>query len=271
MENKVENRLSESRIELDIEKFQDKLVPLVQEMFSNDEICFTSDFYKPSEDGNNWLLKNDLSGNFIVDFYKEDPNWYVETSKKIADDYQKVVEKYFSVYGENIGNLFEEGEDNLFETLSKWSAPLVESELISLNDVNILKSEFEELVSKKKENLFGYVHGNIIGDHIYVDENKTLYLLGMRITSRAGKGYYDFLRSLDWIFLKSESDENNFNFIIDQMKQNTKDFDWEEVRLIFALRCVGILGWDMIHRGDYGAGDKNEKIKYLLRFINREY
>lgn len=134
-----------------------------------------------------------------------------------------------------------------------------------------LKEDFENLIAKKRDDTFGLVHGNVIGDHIFITENKTPYLLGMRIVPKIGKGYYDFLRSLDWIFLKSESNEKNFDFVISQMKEKTSDFDWEEVRLVFALRCLGVLGWDVVNRGDYGEGDKSEKMKFLLKFIRRNY
>lgn len=55
------------------------------------------------------------------------------------------------------------------------------------------------------------------------------------------------------------------------MKKYLGQHNWEEVKLVFALRCIGILGWDMLHRGDFGKGDVEKKKEVLLKFIRREY
>lgn len=107
------------KLNLNIEKLQEILVPLVKEMFAKKEICFTSDFYKPSETGYNWLLKNNLKGKFLCDFYKENPVWYCNLSKKIADDYQRVIEQYFKITNESKENLMKNANDELFGNLYK--------------------------------------------------------------------------------------------------------------------------------------------------------
>lgn len=259
----------------EIMELQPVLVPLIhgmrREIRPEGRICFTTDYAKSSPDGNSWILKKAVPGRDLKNYFDSNPEWVVETSKKIVDDYQKVIARYFEQNPTERGNLLEDGRKWLFGNLLKWSGPIVEEGLISHLEIRELLDDFESLVRGKGEDLFGYAHGNVIGDHIYVGENKTLYLLGMRIVPRPGKGYYDFLRALDWLFLKMPNEEENFKRIVGWMKKYIAEYNWEEVQFVFALRCVGILGWDMLHRGDFGEGNIQKKKEFLLRFIRREY
>ncbi len=266
--------LQNKKINQGIDELQATLVPLVQEMFRSGEICFTSDFYQATESGHNWILKEKIPGNFLVESYEKNPERYFQISQKIAQDYQKVIRRYFEKYEQSTEDLLESGKRKLFGNFFKWSGLIVEAGLLQHEEVLILAEEFEKLIAKKGADFFGYTHGNVIGDHVFVanqNEQETFYLLGMRFTPSPVPDCYDFLRSLDWIFLKSFSDEKNFQAIVGNLKKCSAEFGQAEISLIFALRAIGILGWDMLQRGDWGVGDKDEKIKYLLKFIRREW
>ncbi len=56
------------------------------------------------------------------------------------------------------------------------------------------------------------------------------------------------------------------------IKQYLSDFNEAEVRLVFAFRNIGILGWDILHHNvEYAAGDLKTKKQMMLKFIKREY
>lgn len=266
----MEKIIRQKQANQNIIQLQDDLVPLVKRMRENKEICFTSVPYRGVPGGNHWEPAEDIKGDYLFKYLDTNPGWVVETSKKIADDYQKVALEYVHNF-KQADNLLEEGRDWLFDSLSKWSETIVEKGWISNREVSELTEAFEKVIQKRGEYFFGYAHGNIIGDHIYIGEDKTLYLFGMRVVSRPAGGYYDFLRALDWILLKTDSEKINLERIVAWMKQYLLEYEWEEMKLIFSFRCIGILGWDILHQGDYGKGDFETKKKLLLKFIRRDY
>jgi len=248
---------------------QGKLVPLVQELHRSNEICFTSVPAVGSEDGNNWRPESKLEGQWVYEKFQEEPDFVIETSRRVADDYQKVTARA-EAFSSSLVDV-EEGRKWVFGSLLKWSGPIVETGYLDHREVMQLTEDFERVIKQKGKGFFGYAHGNTIGDHIFIGNNGTVYLFGMRIVLRPGKGYYDFLRALDWLLLKTPNDERTVELFIGWMKSNLSGENWDDVKLVFALRCIGILGWDMLHRGDEGSSDFSRKKDILLRFIRREY
>lgn len=43
--------------------------------------------------GNGWILFEQIEGKLLNDFYEEEPDWCVKVSKKIAEDYQLVIQE----------------------------------------------------------------------------------------------------------------------------------------------------------------------------------
>ncbi len=250
---------------------QGELVPVVSEMWKNGKICFTSIQAAGDPEGNYWKPVSDIKGDYIYKSFDENPEWVIETSKKISDDYQKIIDEYFERNPDKIINTFEVGKNWLFGKLLMWGGSIVEEGLMSYQEIAEIMKAFESAIERKGESFFGYAHGNVIGDHIFIGKDKDLYLFGMRIVPRPGKGCYDFLRTLDWLLLKADNEIIDFGCTVGWMKKYLQQYDWEEVKLVFALRCMGILGWDMLHGGDFGKGDFEKKKDLLLKFIRREY
>lgn len=248
-----------------------ELIPIVSKLWKNKDIQFTSVQVVGSPGGYFWEPAEKIEGDYIYKKFEADPDWVVEISRRVADDYQKVIAAYFEKNSTKSGNILEDGKKWIFGKLLMWGGSIVEEGLVSHQEISKLAEAFEDMIGKRGEDLFGYFHGNVIGDHIYVGDDKTLYLLGMRIVPRPGKGYYDFLRALDWFVLKADNETASLDYIVGWMKKYLAQHDWEEVKLVFALRCIGILGWDMLHRGDFGKGDTVKKKEILLKFIRREY
>jgi len=213
-----------------------------------------------------YIILEEINGNLLNAESANNLDKYIEISKNISDDYQKVIEEYLKTEG--LGGLLELGSKWLFEKLDQWSQPIIDNGLVDKARIEELKIMFLEKVENKGEEFFGWAHGNIIGDHV-VANKKGEYLLDLEILPRPGKNYYDFLRSLDWIFLKS--DKLSFDKATDYMAQYLTDFDSEDVKLVFAFRCIGILGWDMLKNGDLGEGDSSQKKRDLVRFIKMKY
>lgn len=219
--------------------------------------------------GEGWILLEEIEGQLLNDFYWEKPDWCVNMSKKIADDYQLVIRETRKI--QNLGDLLKDGQEWLFSRLNLWSKPIVDAGLIDFSLVQQLKKEFEDVISRKGEDFFSWVHGNIIGDHLIVS-GEDIYLLDLNAVPRAGRGYHDFLRALDFMFLKSENEEKVFASIPKWMKQYLSGLDEEEVKLVFAFRNIGILGWDILkHKAEEGKGNIERKKQLALKFIRREY
>ncbi len=72
--------------------------------------------------------------------------------------------------------------------------------------------------------------------------------------------------------MKSENDEQIFSSIPKWIKQHLAGFDESEVKLVFAFRNIGILGWDILHeKVEYTKGNIEKKKQLVLRFIERKY
>ncbi len=152
-----------------------------------------------------------------------------------------------------------------------WSKPIIDAGLIDFSLVQQIKKEFEDVINQKGKEFFIWSHGNIIGDHLIVS-GKDIYLLDLNAVPRVGRGYYDFLHALDFMFLKSEDEEKVFTSIPGWIKQYLSGFDEDEVKLVFAFRNIGILGWDIIHeKVEYLKEDLEKKKQLALKFIRREY
>lgn len=247
-----------------IEPCQIKLLAKAKEM--ENKLCFRVP--EIIERGKNWVLLEKVEGKLLNVFYDLDPDKCVEWSKKIADDYQKLIMAVSHLDQKQIDL---EGEQWLYSRLNLWSQPLLDMDMIGFELVREIKADFAKSIAKKKGELFGLFHGNITGDHTMLMVSGKPYLFDLHMVARAGKGYHDFLRALDFMFLKTNNPDDVFGKVPGWMKQYLAKFDKEEVKLVFAFRAMGAVGWDIIrHKGDEAQGDINRKIGLLLKFINRE-
>jgi len=220
------------------------------------------------QQGEGWILLEEIEGKLLNDFYGEKPEWYVEVSKKIADDYQLVIQEVQKTLA--LGDLLSEGKEWFLSRLETWGRPIVDAGLIDTALLEKIKKDFDEVTAKNGEDFFGWFHGNIIGDHIIVS-GENLYLLDLDAVPRPGRGYYDFLRALDFMLLKEEGG-TAADQIPQWIRRCLSDFNEYEVRLVFALRNIGILGWDILHeKVEYVRGGIEMKKRQALKFIKREY
>lgn len=248
-----------------IDPFQIRLLEMAKLLENN--LCFRVPAIVKQGDG--WILLEEIEGRFLNEFYDKKSDWCVDVSKKISDSYQLVIQELQNT--QPIGDLLSEGREWLFARLDMWSEPIINAGLIDFALVQQLKEEFEKVIIEKGKDFFGWVHGNIIGDHVIVS-GENIYLIDLAAVPRVGNGYYDFLRALDFMFLKTENEERMFELITRWMRQYLSEFDEDELRLVFAFRNIGILGWDILHENiEYTVGNIEMKKKMALKFIKREY
>jgi hypothetical protein len=222
-----------------------------------------------------WFLMTKINGRELNDFYNTDPDLSVNLCAQTANDYQKLVSRFKEI--RPIENKLEKGTNWITSVLSpesnnSWTKTIIEANLATKEYSHELLREFQAAIEKEGENFFGEVHGNIIGDHILVDSQSQPWLLDPAVNIRPGKDCYEFLRSLDFMFLKYSDEEEFFRKLPDWINQHLPDIPKERIKLIFSLRTAGILGWDMLHhKVQYPNGDMKKKKGIALKFFLRQY
>lgn len=228
------------------------------------ELCFRVPHIITS--GDRWIVMEEIQGKFLYEFYESDADWCVKISKEIADDYQRVIAKVMEK--QSLGDLLAEGEAWVFSRLNLWSRPIVKIGLVEFSLVQQIAQGFENIIAQKGEEFFGWSHGNIIGDHIIIRDGVP-YLLDLEAVPRPGRGYYDFLRSLDFMILTSQNEEELRYKIPELIEKYLGTYPQEEVRIVFAIRSMGLLGWDILNSSDSINGSRYDKIMAAVQFIKK--
>ncbi len=251
-----------------IEPFQIKLLKKAKEL--ENDLCFKVPNIE--KEGSDWLLLEKIDGRLLNDYYQSTAEDCVKISNDIAYDYQRLI---LAVNQNNeSGDLLVDGEQWLYSRLNIWSKPIIDADMVDNELITRLKNDFTRVIRNRGKNFFGWSHGNITGDHIMKTKAGDLYLFDLDKVSRAGKGYYDFLRALDFMFFKVEDEQKIYEKIPKWMDKYLGRFDQEEVKMVFAFRNIGILGWDILHNKSIEQEknlNNNRKINCLLNFINRTY
>jgi hypothetical protein len=221
--------------------------------------------------GDGWMLMEEITGKSLNEFADSNREFYVDTSARICREYQFVISGV--IESGMLGDALEEGKEFLFSRLTMWSKPIVDAKRVRFETIQEIMRRFEHLVDVRGRDFFGWVHGNIIGDHIIITDDGTAYLLDLEAVSRPGGWYYDFIRVLDFLFLKTEDENGVFISLsrwLNNYLGNNDGSNNAEVRLILALRFIGILGWDILHEdAEYVRGNTEEKKRLAsLMIIN---
>ena len=244
-----------------IEPRQAQLFQIAKEIES--ELCFKVPAIIKS--GREMIVMEEITGKSLNEFVDDKPDWVIEQSKRIADDYQKIIDKLLQT--EKMGDLRKDGERWTMGSILTWGGPIVEAGLLRYDGIRNVADKMQSMINKKGEKFFGWAHGNIIGDHIIVS-GEELYLLDLNIVPRVGRGYYDFIRAIDFAFLKTKNTWEFYNKTPNWLDKYLPNENREEVKLVLANRALGLLGWDVLfHQVEYIKGDLEEKKKLLLEMI----
>lgn len=288
-----------------IDRFQANLIKLANQMHEDGEIGFRSGLCQGAEEGGYWIMVDDsgqkVPGEFLFDRFgkesiAEGMAQGLLLNHELCQDFHLLAKRNYVLMriGGERGDfltkqeIMAQGEKWIFGKLLMWSGSIVEAELMSHQEIVVIYKDLQRLIFNEGVRLFDYCHGNIVGNRIFFPEGADIpHLLGMQLVIRPGRGGYDFLRALAWCLLELpeyEGKEEIINKCLGKLlsiktvaeEQNSlllfsiwvqEDF---RIRLIFALLCIGVLGWDMLHLGNLGRGDAIKKKEILLRFIRRE-
>ena len=268
MEQKIRSEKGNSAI---ISLMDQGMMSLIEELYQLRRIDFRAVPQHGAPGGDTWEPDEEIPGShWLSEDCSKNPNKVVRMLFRLSVDYKEVVTVAVE-QGLVLPVDIQTGEEWLYGALAKWSAPTVGAGLIDHSVIRFLTQDFEYAIARKGADFFAIVHGNITPDHALIDKNGIPYLFGMRLVVRPGR-YYDFMRGIDWLLLKGMpiSDET-FDQVVVWLRRYLKDENWEEIQMIFALRCLGIL-WDILYRGEtIDKGRKNLLIPILVRFIERRY
>lgn len=219
--------------------------------------------------GDGYILMEEIRGNFLNDLYEKDIDYCIKLSKELADSYQILIDELKKQKNTDIIAIRQEAEEWFLSRLNIWSKPIIDAGMIEFRLVRDLIEQFDYYSTR--DNFFGLVHGNIIGDHIILGDGKP-YLLDLSAEPRAGGKYYDFLRAIDFMLLKSSQHKEVFEQIQEWIDEYLSDFNKDEIKFILSFRAIGLLGWDILHHNvEYTNGDIEEKKSILLQLIKGEY
>ncbi len=232
--------------------------------------------------GKDYLILENIEGPHLNKFYDDGPDYYgqgsewcIEMAKKISDDYQLLLQSFTGK--QPVQDKLALGKSWFTSRIHAWASHIISAKLITSEEVSALTKTINDHIERKGADSFGWAHGNIHGEHVILTNKKKPYfkpyLLDLTIESRPGNGYYDFLRFLDHLFLMShQNPEKLFTIINEAMTKYLGHFDQEEVRLVFAFRCIGVLGQDILNNPTHSSDPNMEaKFPYLLKWIRREY
>jgi len=217
--------------------------------------------------GKDFYLAEFIEGDHLNSIIDSDPQKYIDIVHNISQDYQNLTDKF--ILTENLTDVIDEGKKWKEDKLNEWTKPIIEAGLTTEEKITELKSRFKKLKEKAESEFFGFSHGNIIGDHIILSGDD-IYLLDMHIAYRAGKGYLDFLRALDFMFLRAQDADAAYQLIVKTIDEQLSSIPTEHLRLALAFRAIGLLGCDIIKNNSPAClGDKEKKKQYLADFINK--
>ncbi len=243
--------------------------------------------------GDGWILEEVLEGNQIntVWDYDKNPEKLLEVTKKITDDYQKVIEIFLERKGWSDRDLLRQGQEWLLGTkevlgrIKEWGGYIVKEYegRFSQQELDNIWKQYEGHVNHLGARAFYWVHGNIISHHVLVKKNSKSsgivpgYEFGLIDLDIRSRSYDDLLRSFDFIFLNSQNSEE----IAEEIPQWIEKYYPNEVEMKkfeFVLRAIGNLGNEIIRAKKMDGkicpwvkGELNKKIELLLKFIRMEY
>lgn len=233
---------------------QQQLFELAQTM--SGQFSFIPESSKP-------FLSGEIKGEALSSFCAKKLDWCVEVSKEAADDYQRLIKKAQenNLISDNLPDLARQG---IFLQLILWSKPIIDAGLIDFSLIQKLKDDFE-CWFEKNDNCLGWFHGNIVDDLI-VSKND-IYLFNFSLVPRMGKNYYDFLRSLNSIFLKFLQEKRVIP-IERWIKKYLSHIPQKEIKLVMALEALKMLGQNILY---HSVEDNLKEQKIILRFVKREW
>ncbi|NTW14969.1 MAG: hypothetical protein HGA38_01210 [Candidatus Moranbacteria bacterium] len=218
------------------------------------------------DEGEGWVLLEEIAGESLNMLADSDPERYLSVCWEISESYRRVVDALVQEKG--MPDASAEGNKWMLSRLSLWSRPIVDAGFLSFEEVRGLSDRIAHLSDGPGR--FGYVHGNVIGDHVILPEGGGKpYLLDLEAVPRIAPAYYDLLRAFDFLLLSVGDSERTYETVRQPLLGYLGDYASDEVNAVLAFRLIGALGWDLLkHSAEYiPAKDRDAKIQLMVRLI----
>ncbi len=219
-----------------------------------------------------YLLLEYLEGTELKELYRTDFARAIAISKSVCADYQSFVQDC-----QKDGTLPPHIDiDNAYgwmgRVFHKWIKKILEKKLLTDTEAFQLSNALFTLAGKDPNTFFGLTHANIHGEHIILDHNQQPYLLDLTVEPRPGAAFYDVLRALDFALLEHPDPQAALPSIVKELKLLKGLHDPAAVQAVWALRCIGLLGVDILENPQKtNAEDYPIREKIALAMIRGEY
>lgn len=208
----------------------------------------------------------------IIAFRTVDRSMVISTIKRVCADYQLVLAE--AGFGES--SAIDSGCLWVFWNILKHSSSPVLSGKIVHDDAVALADEFCLIIAEKGKKAFGTANGEITADKIIYGPYGQIYLASLGAAIRPGRGIYDAIHAIAWMFYNSIGDAGHFMDTVLWTKNDVCGCDSDKVReakAILALEMLIFLSRDMSpgRTATCGDGNRAQKILNMIRLIRREW
>lgn len=219
-----------------------------------------------------YLLLEYIEGQELKQLYRTDFAHAITISKGICSDYQTFVAES-QIDGTLPPNVdTEQAYGWMGRVFYTWIEQIMERDLLGRSEAFQLAETLFKIARKEPKSFFGFVHGNIHGEHVILDRYQQPYLLDLTAEPRPGAAFYDILRALDFALLEHPDPQAALPLIVKELKLLKAQHDPAAVQAVWSLRCIGLLGVDMLNNQEKAnATDYPVREKIALAMIRGEY
>lgn len=219
-----------------------------------------------------YLLLEYIEGQELKELYRTDLARTISISKAVCTDYQNFVQECQKDHTLPSHIDTEQAYGWMGRVFHAWIEKIMAKGLLSPTEAFQLSNTLFALARQDPQKFFGFVHGNIHGEHIILDRQQQPHLLDLTVEPRPGAAFYDVLRALDFALLEHPDPEAALPLIIKELKLLKTQHGEAAVQAVWALRCIGLLGVDILNNPPKAnATDYPVREKIALAMIRGEY
>ncbi len=193
-----------------------------------------------------YLLLEYIEGQELKEFYRDRLSEALTISEGICNDYQTFIKQCQTTGIIPSKPNIEVAYGWLGRMFHRWVRRIIEKKLLTKSEAFKIISTLFALADQNPDQFFGYNHGNIHGEHVIVTPQAEPYLLDLTIEPRPGTAFYDHLRVLDFILLEHPDPNHALPEIVTRLKALKDQHDPVAVQAVWAFRCIGLLGADIL-------------------------
>lgn len=197
-------------------------------------------------DKKEYLITEYVEGSELKEIYADKLAEALTISEVICDEYQELIK---ACQADGIIPQtpdIEVAYSWMARMFHRWIKRILDKELLTKTEAYEIISTLFAIAEANPQEFFGYNHGNIHGEHIVITPQGMPYLLDLTAQPRPGSAFYDHLRVLDFALLEHPDPNQAVPEIIARVKKLKEQFDPIAVQAVWAFRCIGLLGADIL-------------------------